>query len=83
MNRIPVVSNAVKAIGYHDVTRHLEIEYHNGKVYRYQRVPARVHTKLINSPSIGHYLNLAVKPYFEEIELPIDHDARSSESETA
>jgi hypothetical protein len=74
MNRIPVVSKAIKAVGYDPALRHLEIEYHNGQLYRHYNVPKRVHIKLVNATSPGNYLNEAVKPFFEAVEIRNDSD---------
>lgn len=70
MNWLPVTSSAFKAARYDHAARHLEILYHDGRVYRHHRVPERVYIKLVGNPSPGSYLNLGIKPFFESIELP-------------
>ena len=60
--RVPVVSSAVRSIGYCADGRILEVEFVRGSVYRYFGVPERVFHDFLNAPSHGRYLNLVLKP---------------------
>jgi hypothetical protein len=47
MQRRPVRSTSLKAIGYDDTTLILEIEWRNGSVVRYTGVPESMHQALL------------------------------------
>ena len=64
MQRTPVNSSSVASVGYDPVTSVLEIEFRNGKVYRYRQVPRAAHRLLMQAPSIGRYVNEVIKPRF-------------------
>jgi hypothetical protein len=65
MERTPVESSSVASVGYDRVTCELEIEFLNGRVYRYSLVPPAVYRLLMQAPSIGAYVNRVIKPRFE------------------
>jgi hypothetical protein len=65
MDRVPVHSSSVVSVGYDEQTFELEIEFHNGRVYRYERVPIAAYRLLLRAPSIGEYVNTVIKPRFE------------------
>jgi len=53
MERSPVESSVIASIGYDAATSVLELEFHNGGVYRYFLVPPSVHQALAGAASIG------------------------------
>lgn len=61
MNRIPVSSSNLKAIGYDPQTRTLEVEFLNGGLYSYSGVPSSVHSGLMSAASHGSYFDAHVK----------------------
>jgi len=65
MDRVRVSSTNVASIGYEVETETLEVEFRNGSVYQYSRVPQRHWDGLMNAPSKGTYLNRQIKngPY--------------------
>jgi len=65
MERIAVDSSSVSAVGYDPATFELEIEFCNGRSYRYQQVPIAAYRLLLRAPSIGQYVNEQIKPRFE------------------
>jgi hypothetical protein len=65
MDRTPVDSSSVLSVGYDSATFELEIEFHNGRVYRYLQVPIAAYRLLLQAPSIGEYVNTVIKPRFE------------------
>ena len=65
MQRKPVSSSSVRAVGYDEGTHVLEIEFHNGRAYRYRHVPAAVHRLLLLAPSIGQFVNQQIRPRFD------------------
>jgi len=65
MERIAVESSSVSRVGYDSETFELEVEFRNGRSYRYQQVPVAVYRLLLQAPSIGEFVNRQVKPRFE------------------
>lgn len=65
MERTPVESSSVLSVGYDRVTCELEIEYLNGRTYRYLLVPPAAYRLLMQAPSIGEFVNREIKPRFE------------------
>lgn len=58
MDRVPVTSSNVKAIGYDVATQDMEVEFLNGGVYTYHDVAPEKHDALRNAASIGAHLHL-------------------------
>lgn len=69
MERVVVESSSVRSIGYDPATFELEVEFHSGRAYRYQRVPIAAYRLLLRAPSIGQFVNEQIKPRFEAKEL--------------
>lgn len=65
MERIAVDSSSVTSVGYDPATFELEVEFRNGRRYRYQQVPIAAYRLLLQAPSIGAFLNEQIKPRFE------------------
>jgi hypothetical protein len=63
MQRQPVESEAVNSIGYEKTI--LEVEFHDGRVYRYFPVPEAVYRDLMNAESIGNFVATRIKPCFK------------------
>ena len=61
MNRRPVNSSAMVAVGYDPATEALEIEFHEGRVSFYSGVPESVHEGLISATSQGSYFAENIK----------------------
>lgn len=55
MQMIPVVSEAINAVGYDPDTRLLKITFKNQKTYDYHGVPSHVFEGLMRAPSKGRY----------------------------
>lgn len=53
MERSRVESSVIASIGYDAATSVLEVEFHNGGVYRYFLVPPSVYRALAGAASIG------------------------------
>jgi hypothetical protein len=64
MRRTKVRSSSIAAVGYDAASRALEVEFHNGRIYRYHEVPASVHEQLLAAPSKGQFYNLHVRNLF-------------------
>lgn len=76
MERTPVESRAIASLGYDEATEVLEIEYRNGAVYRYLRVPASVYAWLQRTPNKGAFVaRMVANDYaFEEQGPPEPED---------
>ena len=64
MERIAVDSKSVASVGYDPKVFELEVEFRNGRVYRYEQVPIAAYRLLLQAPSIGEYVNKVIKPRF-------------------
>lgn len=65
MERKPVQSSNIMAIGYDYATEELEIEFKSGGVYRYLDVPWNVNDEFVASDSKGKFFAQKIKPKFE------------------
>jgi hypothetical protein len=61
IERQPVASSALTAVGYSKKLRAVEIEFHDGRVYRYEGVPIGVYRELISAASKARYYNQNVR----------------------
>jgi hypothetical protein len=57
MQRTPLRSRALVSAGYDPGAQILELEFHNGRVYRYRAVPAGVFAFLMRTASKGSFVN--------------------------
>lgn len=65
MQRKPVSSSNIASIGYDAESETLEIQFHNGGIYRYYGVPQAVYTGLMASSSHGSYLAQNIKNRYQ------------------
>ena len=63
MDRTPVSSTNIKAVGYDAASKTLAIEFHSGKVYHYSDVEPEKHQALLAAPSIGKHFGAHIKPH--------------------
>jgi hypothetical protein len=61
MERAPVTSSDIRAIGYDPETQTLEVEFIKGGVYQYTGVSSNEHEAMMNADSKGKYLNANIK----------------------
>lgn len=65
MDRLPVNSSNVAAVGYDANSSTLEVEFKSGSVYQYFDVPDQhFHALSGGSVSAGRYLNAEIKPHY-------------------
>jgi hypothetical protein len=65
MQRIPISSSCLAAVGY-DPQRHvLEVEFRNGGVYQYLDVPRWEHQRLRDADSHGTYFNTQIRTRYQ------------------
>ncbi|MBP9819168.1 KTSC domain-containing protein [Candidatus Woesebacteria bacterium] len=65
MQRIPVNSSNIAAIGYDPDSSILEIEFNDGSIYQYFGVPELVHQELMDAGSHGKYFAQNIKNDYE------------------
>lgn len=64
MNRTPVSSSNLAAVGYDAGSQRLEVEFHDGSVYCYRGVPASVHKALMSAGSHGSYFSAFIRDQY-------------------
>jgi KTSC domain len=69
MQREPVKSTVVAAIGYSPISEELEVEFHSGRVYRYFHVPEDEYEALMSADSIGSYFNRRIRTEYDAAEV--------------
>ncbi len=61
MERRVVPSGHIVSIGYSEAEMILEVEFAEGKIYRYYDVPSSEYLALMNASSHGAYLNQYIR----------------------
>ncbi len=61
MIRQTVHSRNLKSVGYDPTLLILEIEFHSGNIYQYDKVPEDVYISLIEAASLGSFLHNHIK----------------------
>lgn len=69
MKREPVRSSAIRAVGFDSQCRTLEVEFTNGRVYRYFDVPEFLYRGFMVAPSKGTYFNTRIDDRFRHEEV--------------
>lgn len=64
MERKKVNSSSIRAIGYDERARVLEVEFNDGRINQYTGVSPEVHRRLISAPSIVSYFRDNVEESF-------------------
>ncbi|MBK7216570.1 MAG: KTSC domain-containing protein [Candidatus Promineofilum sp.] len=61
MNKNPVTSASLAAVGFDSATQTLEVEFQNERVYRYYGVPWVVFADLQEADSKGRFFNSRIR----------------------
>jgi len=69
MRRRAVSSSSLRSIGYQSRTSTLEVEFVNGGVYRYKRVPQAVVDALMKAESLGAFFNENVRDRYVTVRM--------------
>lgn len=69
MERTPVSSSNIAAIGYSDDSQILEVEFNDGSVYQYSGVPPSEYDGIMNADSKGKYLHANVRKRYPFVKL--------------
>ena len=67
IERVPVESRALVAVGYSKRLRALEIEFRRGGTYRYLEVPPSVHQDLLAAESKARFYNAHVRGRYASV----------------
>jgi len=62
MDREPMQSKAIRAVGYDQMTGTMEIEFTSGHVYRYTGVTPETHQAFVEAESLGQHFHSEIKP---------------------
>jgi hypothetical protein len=69
MERTPVTSSNISAIGYDEDSQTLEVEFTDGSVYQYAGVPVGEFEGFMNADSKGKYLHASIKNRYSYVKL--------------
>lgn len=69
MERTPVSSSNIAAIGYDADSQTLEVEFTSGAVYSYSGVPSNEYEGFMGSDSKGKYLHANIKNAYSFVKL--------------
>ena len=69
MQRVPVNSTNILAIGYDRESLMLEIEFRTKRVYRYSNVPPHIYAGLMKADSHGKYFQTHINGVYSHIEV--------------
>lgn len=61
MERRPVSSSHLAAVGYDPAAQKMQVEFSNGAVYEYHGIPAHVHDALMSAHSAGEHFAKHIK----------------------
>lgn len=64
MQRQPVISSNLAAVGYEPSRRVLEIEFLNGTIYQYREVPVSIYQGLMAAASHGSYFHANIRSHY-------------------
>jgi hypothetical protein len=64
MEMVPVASSNIAAVGYDESTKMLQVQFNNGRMYRYVGVPNGEFQNLLNASSVGSYFARNIKNVF-------------------
>jgi hypothetical protein len=64
MQRTPVQSSSINAIGYDPKSRTLHVEFASGRTYEYKGVEPHEHEALVSAKSIGSHFSKFIRPVY-------------------
>ena len=69
MERKPVESSMLASVGYDPSTQTLEMEFKEGAIWQYLKVPELEYTRLIGSSSLGGYARDLIIGQYREVRV--------------
>ena len=82
MKRTPVESSDVVSLGYDPKERVLEIEFHEGRLYRYLEVPQDIYEHFLKADSYGGYFNSYINGHYRYRRVNEQGDVQKPEGVT-
>jgi hypothetical protein len=73
IERKPVDSTNLSAVGYNRSARVLEVEFRSGAVYRYREVPIEIYRSLADAESKGRYFIRSIRGRYEFRRMNPEH----------
>ena len=64
-NPTDVVSSNLKKVGYVKATRTLYVEFTDGGVYKYDKVPEEQYNALVSAASVGKYFTASIRSKYQ------------------
>lgn len=61
MERQPIDSSSLRSVGHDSESQILEVEFLNGRIYRYFNVAADAYVAILQAPSKGAFFNAHIK----------------------
>jgi len=85
VERIPVKSSFLAAVGYNAETGTLEVEFKSGRIYQYMNVEPETHKAMMGAESVGAFYSLGITGKYEnrrahELEPKNDQIASSEDA---
>jgi hypothetical protein len=69
MDRQSVQSSSIASLGYDEAAETLEVEFRNGRIYRYFEVPEHIFYQLMRASSKGRYVNFRIKDSYPYLRI--------------
>lgn len=66
---VEVISSVVKAIGYHEKGKVLQVQFKSGATYQYMDVPPEVHKTFMADDSKGKYINHIIAKAYSYVKV--------------
>ncbi len=64
MIRMPVSSSNLQSVGYDATNCTLEVEFNNGSIYQYSKVPESIYKGLMNDLSHGKFFQAYINNFY-------------------
>jgi len=69
MDRLPVQSSNIRAVGYDPDVQSMEVEFHDGSVYLYEGISENVYEGLMSAQSVGKHFRDNIREEYEYYKL--------------
>lgn len=81
IERVNVVSNAFRNVGYDHQRGVMEFEFHNGRRYQMRRFPHGLYRQFVNASSMGTFFSVNIRPFYQAIEVPPLPESEAADEE--
>lgn len=69
LRHVVVNSTSIATIGFNQTRGVLEIQFVNGRIYRYVAVPKKIQQEFLRAPSLGKFYHQFIRGHYECAEL--------------